>query len=203
MHVRSSPGEGQGARRRLIFFQDFSKFDLPVRTNVGFGNTDEMDDDALIRQALERGGALDIVESIGGLDRFLLTQESRHPTVSRRKGKKKQVGDVHDSGTDTNTPGDARSSHGLAAAEDEGGVNGDVEGSTGAPARAEEGEQGEGGEEVASDSRSPRDGLSPARLSGGQWQRIALARAFMRVGDSLDLVVFDEPSSALGEYTVL
>lgn len=37
------------------------------------------------------------------------------------------------------------------------------------------------------------DGLS---LSGGQWQRIALARAFMRA-DSADLVVFDEPSSAL------
>ncbi|KAG8923489.1 hypothetical protein FRC02_011107 [Tulasnella sp. 418] len=33
-------------------------------------------------------------------------------------------------------------------------------------------------------------------LSGGQWQRLALARAFMR-SDEADLVVFDEPSSSL------
>lgn len=33
-------------------------------------------------------------------------------------------------------------------------------------------------------------------LSGGQWQRIALARAFMR-SDRSDLVVFDEPSASL------
>jgi ABC-type multidrug transport system fused ATPase/permease subunit len=33
-------------------------------------------------------------------------------------------------------------------------------------------------------------------LSGGQWQRIALARAFMRAG-SADLIVFDEPSASL------
>ncbi|KAL1413065.1 hypothetical protein Q8F55_000814 [Vanrija albida] len=33
-------------------------------------------------------------------------------------------------------------------------------------------------------------------LSGGQWQRIALARAFMRA-ETADFIVFDEPSSAL------
>ncbi|TXT06017.1 hypothetical protein VHUM_03778 [Vanrija humicola] len=38
------------------------------------------------------------------------------------------------------------------------------------------------------------DGLRS--LSGGQWQRIALARAFMRAGTA-DFIVFDEPSSAL------
>lgn len=33
-------------------------------------------------------------------------------------------------------------------------------------------------------------------LSGGQWQRIALARALMRLGD-VELLVFDEPTAAL------
>jgi ABC-type polar amino acid transport system ATPase subunit len=41
-------------------------------------------------------------------------------------------------------------------------------------------------------------------LSGGQWQRIALARAFMRMEEA-DLLILDEPSSALdpqAEYQV-
>ena len=41
-------------------------------------------------------------------------------------------------------------------------------------------------------------------LSGGQWQRIALARAFMRIKEA-DLLILDEPSSALdpqAEYQV-
>ena len=41
-------------------------------------------------------------------------------------------------------------------------------------------------------------------LSGGQWQRIALARAFMKIKDA-DLLILDEPSSALdpqAEYQV-
>jgi len=41
-------------------------------------------------------------------------------------------------------------------------------------------------------------------LSGGQWQRIALARAFMKIRQS-DLLILDEPSSALdpqAEYQV-
>jgi predicted ATPase len=41
-------------------------------------------------------------------------------------------------------------------------------------------------------------------LSGGQWQRIALARAFMKIKEA-DLLILDEPSSALdpqAEYEV-
>jgi ATP-binding cassette subfamily B protein len=33
-------------------------------------------------------------------------------------------------------------------------------------------------------------------LSGGQWQRIAIARALLRLGTS-ELVIFDEPTAAL------
>jgi ATP-binding cassette, subfamily B, bacterial len=37
---------------------------------------------------------------------------------------------------------------------------------------------------------------APVDLSGGQWQRLALSRAFMRAS-SADLLVLDEPSSSL------
>ncbi len=39
------------------------------------------------------------------------------------------------------------------------------------------------------------DGETGVNLSGGQWQRIALARSFMRAG--ADLLILDEPSSGL------
>lgn len=42
--------------------------------------------------------------------------------------------------------------------------------------------------------RRPR--LPAEGLSGGQWQRVAISRAFMRA-DTADLVVFDEPSASL------
>ena len=37
---------------------------------------------------------------------------------------------------------------------------------------------------------------APVDLSGGQWQRLALSRAFMRAS-SADLLILDEPSSSL------
>ena len=48
------------------------------------------------------------------------------------------------------------------------------------------------------------ESVSWRALSGGQWQRIALARAFMKIQEA-DLLILDEPSSALdpqAEYQV-
>jgi ABC-type glutathione transport system ATPase component len=51
---------------------------------------------------------------------------------------------------------------------------------------------------------SCKEYIGSTSLSGGQWQRIALARAFMRMKEA-DLLILDEPSSALdpqAEYEV-
>jgi ATP-binding cassette subfamily B protein len=45
------------------------------------------------------------------------------------------------------------------------------------------------------DESDDGDALTGVRLSGGQWQRLALARAFLR--DRRDLMILDEPSAGL------
>jgi ATP-binding cassette, subfamily B, bacterial len=95
-----------------VVFQDYIRFDLPVRDNIGFGRIDCFDDLTSIRDAARRSGAIETVLALpSGFEQLL-------------------------------------------------------------------GRRFEGGVE----------------LSGGQWQRIALARACMRNGR---IVVFDEPTAAL------
>lgn len=102
-------------RRVAAIFQDFVHYELPVRDNVGFGAIELLHDDARVRSALERAGALDFVGQLPeGLDTTL--------------------------------------------------------------------------------SRSYADG---AELSGGQWQRIAIARALMAVEGGAGVLVLDEPTASL------
>jgi len=95
-----------------VIFQDFVRYQLSARENIGFGQINRMDDEARILDAADRGGADDVVAELPqGLDTML-------------------------------------------------------------------GRWFERGNE----------------LSGGQWQKIALSRAFMR--DS-EVLVLDEPTAAL------
>jgi ATP-binding cassette subfamily B protein len=100
-------------RRRIgVIFQDFVKYQLTVKENIGFGQIDRLDDDARIQGAAERGGADEVVAELPqGIDTML-------------------------------------------------------------------GRWFEKGHE----------------LSGGQWQKVGLGRAFMRDGEVL---VLDEPTAAL------
>ena len=99
--------------RISIVFQDFARYQLTARENVGFGEVQNLQSDAQITRAIERGGAETVVGALkAGIDT--------------------QIG------------------------------------------------------------RWFKDGVE---LSGGQWQKIALARAFMR--ESADILVLDEPTAAL------
>jgi ATP-binding cassette, subfamily B, bacterial len=99
--------------RISIVFQDFARYQLTARENVGFGEVQNLKNDAQVTRAIERGGAETVVGAL-------------------KAGIETQIG------------------------------------------------------------RWFKDGVE---LSGGQWQKIALARAFMR--ESADILVLDEPTAAL------
>jgi ATP-binding cassette subfamily B protein len=96
-----------------VLFQDFNKYQLKLRENIGLGSVTHLADEPRIERAAERGGASELLQSLpGGLDAAL--------------------GHWFEKGSE---------------------------------------------------------------LSGGQWQKVALARAFMR--EEADILVLDEPTAAL------
>ena len=105
-----------GWRRRLaVIFQDFERYELPARDNIGFGALELRDDDEALAAAVGRAGAADVVARLpDGLDTIL---SRRYP----------------------------------------GGVD----------------------------------------LSGGEWQKVALARALLAVGAGARVLVLDEPTANL------
>ncbi len=98
-------------------FQNFNKYELTLRENIGLGNMNKMDEDEEMIRILEKCGLMDLYEELGSLDKPL----------------------------------------GYAL---------------------------EGGRDI----------------SGGQWQRLAIARALYR--DS-DLIIFDEPTAAIDPQSEL
>ncbi|MBE0696308.1 MAG: ABC transporter ATP-binding protein, partial [Anaerolineaceae bacterium] len=109
-----------------VIFQDFTRYELTARENVGFGSIQAVDDLTQVRQAAEMGGALGLIEKLpGGFETML--------------GKRFENGDPTRKSVD---------------------------------------------------------------LSGGEWQKIALARAFMGTVNrgNASLLILDEPTAALDAY---
>lgn len=105
----------QWRRRVAALFQDFSRYHLPVRDNIGLGAPEHADNLDMMRAAAEKVGVLDVIEALPhGWDTVL--------------------------------------------------------------------------------SREYENGVD---LSGGQWQRIALARALFAVEAGARVLVLDEPTAAL------
>ena len=103
-------------RRQLaVVFQDFTRYELTVRDNVGFGRADAPRTDDALRRAAERGGFADVVATLPG-------------------------------GWDT---------------------------------------------------RLGRRYVDGTQLSGGQWQRLALARALFAVDHGAKVLALDEPAAHL------
>jgi ATP-binding cassette subfamily B protein len=96
-----------------VIFQNYNRYQLTAKENVGLGSVAEMNEDAIVEDAVDLGGARDVVKEL-------------------KDGLGTQLGRWFGGGVD---------------------------------------------------------------LSGGQWQRLALARAFMRRG--ADVLVLDEPTAAL------
>lgn len=96
-----------------VVFQDFNRYQMTVRENIGFGSTEHLTDDERLKRAGEQGGATEVVETLS-------------------QGFDTQLGKWFKDGTE---------------------------------------------------------------LSGGQWQKIALSRAFMR--EEASVLVLDEPTAAL------
>jgi ATP-binding cassette, subfamily B, bacterial len=100
-------------KRIGVIFQNYNRYHLSAKENVGFGSVPEMNDEEVVASAVELGGASDVVSEL-------------------KDGLSTQLGRWFNNGVE---------------------------------------------------------------LSGGQWQRLALARAFMRRG--ADVLVLDEPTAAL------
>jgi ABC-type multidrug transport system fused ATPase/permease subunit len=156
--------------RMSCLFQDYCKYDLTLRDNVGLGDLKRMGEDKTIMTAVERGGAKALHEALGpstwltaswpGFANSALNEQGikkkNKPMTHRRAGATKKKGNwlsdfveyVFNIQPDTDNK-----------------------------------------------EKKKQDGET-CSLSGGQWQRVALSRAFMRA-DTADLIVFDEPSASL------
>ncbi|KAG9042468.1 hypothetical protein FS837_010826 [Tulasnella sp. UAMH 9824] len=163
-----------------VCFQDYAKYNLTVKDNVGTGNYPKIDDKALMMDALRKGGAEAIVSRFPKgveeeLDKFWnpARGEDMAPAQIPSMPPPPPMG--------MPPPGPPPPGIGGRGPPPPGAI----------PLPSGPAPKGRRGKHQM--RLQLRDAKS---LSGGQWQRIALARAFMR-SDEADLVVFDEPSASL------
>ncbi|KAJ9116238.1 hypothetical protein QFC24_006829 [Naganishia onofrii] len=192
--------------RTTCCFQDHSKYSLTLRENVGIGNVPLMNNDEAVHAAIVKGGATSVEQKVG-LDGKL--NRTGVPDASLGGG-----GEA-DAPADDHAMEQAAMEQGPPPP----GFDGSgPSGGRGPPPFGRGGFRGRStgggglfGASSSSRPRGPPPGPPPPEvlqmmlandvgasrglkeqhsLSGGQWQKLALSRAFMRA-DQADLVVFD------------
>jgi ABC-type multidrug transport system fused ATPase/permease subunit len=168
--------------RTSCLFQDYNRYPVTVRENVGVGRVDKMNDKEAILRAMERGKADAVVRHVGSVEAILAPEELQESSAMGND-------DEEDEGRDKAKPsggGDAGAAKAAGEADESGKV-----------ATAEKEETGSAvvnGEDPERQLSTEQEKMNRKEtyhaLSGGQWQRIALARAFLRAEDA-DLVVFE------------
>lgn len=161
--------------RTTCCFQDHGKYSLTVRENIGLGNVAAMSSEVAIDEAITRGGAEEIKTMFGLSGRL---NKDGIPDLESAANMS-ATSDINDSGKAVSSAGETPMKVSAPAVTGQG-----TEGDKSAlpPATAARSTT------MASRERGKREPTFP--LSGGQWQRLALARAFMRADDA-DLVVFE------------
>ncbi|PVF99703.1 P-loop containing nucleoside triphosphate hydrolase protein [Serendipita vermifera] len=175
--------------------QNFAVFPLSIRENIGIGEVEDIENIPAILQAVRKGGAEDVIR-LHGLDKILSGigepnqmgwDEPEQPAPPRNEANADSKSESKKTETEKTEPSSALESD----------------------KRPEDIQE----EKVATEKdnkqpRNPWDSEIPPTisLSGGQMQRVALSRAFMRA-DKATLVVLDtliltypdisEPSSSL------
>lgn len=145
-------------------FQDFVRFETTLRDNVGFGRTELLNDDAAIRRALRTAGAEELAGAGG--------QAGAAGTARTGDDSENNPDNSPDENTE-NIAENIREIMPESAAKSKEGAAETVRGLDRALGLLQEGGR---------------------NLSGGQWQRLAIARAALR---EARLLVMDEPTAAL------
>ncbi len=193
-------------KRTSCLFQDFSRYSLTLRENVGIGDVKRLNEVDVIDRAIERGGAEKVLEKVGlegRLDRWGV------PDAAEGEGGGGTSASQQEQEIEMPTPPPPDGMGRGGGGPGRGGRGGSMlGGDIGGPRRRDGGPR--------PDLPPPPDGIPPpgfiggsppvmpdgvgkdkdkdeekrSALSGGQWQRVALARAFLRA-DEADLIVFD------------
>ncbi|RXK36654.1 hypothetical protein M231_06041 [Tremella mesenterica] len=213
--------------RMSCLFQDFCKYSLTLHENVGVGDINEINEREHIMQAVRKGGADQMAYKLGLernlisygvltrdqerlLDSSTVSTSISVPKLENKCGHTEgKVPQIHN----LTLSGDLKSSvksdlpqamSTTISDEKTRNVHGQHETHKSVKPKSEV-KAGPNLAEIqdcpdptprTSEVQEEGRNLPATALSGGQWQRIALSRAFLRA-DRADLIVFDEPSSAL------
>lgn len=192
--------------RTTCCFQDHSKYSLTLRENVGIGNVPLMNNDEAVHAAIVKGGATSVEQKVG-LDGKL--NRTGVPDASLGGGGEADA-PADDHAMEQAAMEQGPPPPGFDGSGPPGGRGPPPPGRGGFRGRSTGG-GGLFGASSSSRPRGPPPGPPPPEvlqmmlandagasrglkeqhsLSGGQWQKLALSRAFMRA-DQADLVVFE------------